>query len=282
MLEAVCALHLSSYVPGPVEDRGGVMFIGPPGVMKSTFLNVLDEFHNATIISNLNTTTLLQMQSDFISGNTRSLVIPELQAIYKGDPRTAARLEQAIMQLVAEGHRGASWQDSRRQKFTSRAMVYGAMTPKFYEKMASGWDDSGFMRRFIWCSYTLQDPDVLMNALEDWRRAEFGGIRIPTVPANNTIPDALRAEERREIRTWLKHQPSPHEIQFSLLCRATSALRWHYQARRIKKNALDTMREFAGTLQKDAAVLRLGETNGKATETNNRPGKRPAAARRTA
>lgn len=257
ILEAVCACHLSTYVPGPVEDVGGVMFIGPPGVLKSTFLDVLDEFHNAAIISNLNTTTLLQMQSDFISRNTRTLVIPELQAIYKGDPRTAARLEQALMQLVAEGHRGASWQDSRRQKFKSRAMVYGAMTPKFYERMSGPWEDSGFLRRFLWCSYTLGDPNVLMNALEEWRRAELGGIKIPSVPASNKIEDTLTLEERREIRTWLKFQPSPHEIQFSLLCRATSALRWHYRERRLKKNALDTMREFAATLHKDAAIVRI-------------------------
>lgn len=253
----MCALHLSSYVAGPVEDRGGVMLIGPPGVLKSTFLDILDEFHNAAIISNLNTTTLLQMQGDFISGNTRTIAIPELQAIYKGDPRTAARLEQALMQLVAEGHRGASWQDTRRQKFKSRAMVYGAMTPKFYERMASSWEDSGFLRRFIWAAYTLRDPDVLMDALEKWRRAEFGGIKIPRVPASGKIPDTLKTEERREIRSWLKYQPTPHEIQFSLLCRATSALRWHYAANRVKKNALDTMREFAATLHKEAAVVRV-------------------------
>ncbi len=233
------------------------MFVGPPGVLKSTFLDVLDEFHNAAIISNLNTTTLMQMQGDFISGNTRTIAIPELQAIYKGDPRTSARLEQALMQLVAEGHRGTSHQDTRRQKFKSRAMVYGAMTPKFFDRMSNGWEDSGFLRRFIWCSYTLQDPDVLMDAITQWKRAEFGGVTIPKVPAQNSIPDSLSIDERREIRTWLKHQPAPHEIQFSLLCRATAALRWHYATRKLRKNALDTMREFAATLQKEAAVVRV-------------------------
>jgi hypothetical protein len=257
ILEAVCACHLASYVPGPVEDRGGVMFIGPPGVLKSTFLDVLDEFHNAAIISNLNTQTLMKMQGDFISGNTRTIAIPELQAIYKGDPRTSARLEQALMQLVAEGHRGASWQDTRRQKFKSRAMVFGAMTPTFYDRMSGPWEDSGFLRRFIWVAYTLQDPDVLMDAITQWKRAEFGGVAIPKPPANNTIPDSLSVDERREIRGWLKHQPAPHEIQFSLLCRATAALRWHYATRKLRKNALDTMREFAATLQKDAAVVRV-------------------------
>jgi hypothetical protein len=255
ILEAVCALHLSSYVPGPVEDRGGVMFVGPPGILKSTFLDVLDEFHNATIISNLNTTTLLQMQSDFQSGNTRTIAIPELQAIYKGDPRTAARLEQALMQLVAEGHRGASWQDSRRQKFKSRAMVFGAMTPKFFDRQAGGWEYSGFLRRFLWASYTLADPDVLMNAIEEWKRADFGGIVIPTIPASNMIPDQLSVDDRRTIRSWLKHQPAPHEIQFHLLCRATSALRWHYGTRKLKRNALDTMKEFSGMLQREAALV---------------------------
>lgn len=233
------------------------MLVGPPGALKSTFLDVLDEFHNAALISNLNTTTLMQMQADFISGNMRTIALPEYAAIYKGDPRTAARLEQALMQLVAEGHRGTSHQDTRRQKFKSRATVFGAMTPKFYDRMSGPWEDSGFMRRFLWVSYTLQDPDVLMDAITQWKRAEFGGVAIPRTPANNLIPDTLSIDERREIRSWLKYQPAPHEIQFSLLCRATSALRWHYATRKLRKNALDTMREFASTLAKEAAVVRV-------------------------
>jgi hypothetical protein len=197
------------------------------------------------------------MQTQFFNGAMRSLVLPDLQAMYAGDPRTAQRLEQALMQLAGEGHRGASWQDVRFQKFRSRCTIFGAMTQQLHEKHSANWETSGFLRRFLWVSYTLKDPDVLMNALEQWKRAEIGAITIPTLPANNTIPDSMTVTERREIRTWLKHQPDPHEIQFSLLCRATSALAWHYKAHRIPRSPLKTMRAFAETLQKEAALVHL-------------------------
>ena len=258
LMEAICAIHMSSYVDSPVKDRGGLMLVGPPGVLKTSFLDVLeDNYHNAISASNLNTTTLLKMQQQFHSGTMRSLILPDVQAIYAGDPRTAARLEQALMQLAGEGNRGASWQDARHQRFKSRCTIFGAITNKHYEKMAASWEDSGFFRRFLWSAYTLADPDILMDAIEQWKRADIGTIRVPALPVNRSIPESLTDAERREIRTWLKHQPGPHEIQFSLLCRATSALRWHYDNRRIKRNAIETMREFSRTLTKDAALVRI-------------------------
>ena len=57
MLEAMCAIHMSSYVDSPVKDRGWLMLIGPPGVLKTSFLEVIeDNYHNAISASNLNTT----------------------------------------------------------------------------------------------------------------------------------------------------------------------------------------------------------------------------------
>lgn len=282
LLEAICALHLASYVDGPVKDRGGAMLVGPPGMLKTTFLDVLDlNYHNVLSASNLNTTTLLKLQGQFFNGTMRSIILPDLQAMYAGDPRTAARLEQAIMQLAGEGNRGASWQDSRFQKFKARCAVFGALTQKHFEQMSNRWEESGFLRRFLWCGISLADPEALMNAIEDWQRAELGTIKIPDTPGNSVIPESLTKDERRQIRSWLKYQPGPHEIQMSLMCRAASALRWHYKMHRIKANAMDTMREFAETLQRDAArvVIEKGpfthvtiedRHNGKAKSTGRR------------
>ncbi len=258
MLEVICAMHLASYVDGPVEDRGGLMLVGPPGNLKTTLLDVLDEnFASAISCSNLNTQTLSRIQPQFNTGTLRSLILPDLQACYAGDPRTAARLEQALMQLAGEGNRGPSWQDARFQKFKSRCAIFGAMTNRFYEKYANYWEDSGFQRRFLWSSYTLENPDILLDALQDWQRADVGGIKIPDSPASGAIANTTTGEERREIRRWLKYQPGPHEIQFSLLCRATSALRWHYNTRRLKRDPMHVMREFASTLHKEAALLKV-------------------------
>lgn len=258
ILEVVCAIHLASFVTSPVEDRGGLMIVGPPGSLKSTAIDILDaNYHNAVSVSNLNTTTLLQMQDQLQSGAVRSVIVPDLQALYAGDPRTVGRVEQAIMQLAAEGHRGASWQDARFQRFKSRCTVFSAMTAKFFERHANPWNDSGFLRRFLWVAYRLDDPETLMRAITHWQRAELGSITIPQVPANGEIPDRLTVADREKIRSWVKHQPGPHEIQFSLLCRAASVLIWHYERRKIKRKAMTTLEEFSRTLHKDAALVQL-------------------------
>jgi len=257
LIETVCGIHLSSYVRSPVSDRGGLMLVGPPGALKTTFLDVLDHYHNSIATSNWNTTTLVQMLPQMVNGGIRSIVIPDMHAIYAGDPRTAARFEAMIMQLAGEGTRGASWQDSRHQKFISRCTVLGAMTSKHFERHSKGWEDSGLLRRFLWCSYALADPDVLMRALDTWQRADIGSIAAPMLPADTVIEDTLTSAERQQIRSWLKHQPTPHEIQYALLCRTASALRWCYRTAKVKRDAMKTVRAFAETLQRNAALVTI-------------------------
>jgi hypothetical protein len=262
MIEALCACHLAAYVPAPVEDRGGVMLVGPPGALKTTFLSALETYHNTLTASAINTQTLMRSQEDLCSGAIRSIIVPDINALYAGDPRTAARVESTLMQLAGEGTRGASWQDTRHQHFVARATIFGAMTSTHFERHAKSWEDSGFLRRFLWVRYTLADADVLMRALEHWNRAEFGAFAAPALPASNVIPDSLTQAERAAIRSWLKYQPRPHEIQYTLLCRAASALRWCYKTVKSKKNAMSTMKAFSMTLQRNAAIVSLPVVNG--------------------
>lgn len=259
LCECICALHLSSYVESPFTDRGGLILVGPPGVLKTTFLDVLDDnYSTALSYSNLNTMTLSKMQSGFVNGAVRTLVFPDMQALYAGDPRTASRLEQGIMQLSGESRRGASWEDSRFQKFRGRATIFGAMTSDLYEQKSPEWDRNGFARRFLWATYTLRDPDILTRSIEEWKRADIGRLIIPPVPLNGSIPDCLTKAERHEVLTWLKYQPSPHEIQLQLLCKAVSVLKWHYRERGItNRKPMDVMQCFAECLQRDAALLDL-------------------------
>lgn len=258
MQEGVCALHLASYVESPYKDRGGLMMVGPAGVLKTTIIDVLDaNYHNALTISNAHMATMKKLQPAFYNGQIRSLCFPDLQSIYAGDPRTASRIEQMMMQLSSEATRTIGGEeDSRYAKFKGYCTMFAAMTTSFYTQHVAKWEDSGFSRRFLWCTFTLYDPDVLMRAITEWKRANVGLIKVPNLPIL-PIPDTLTSDNRREIQSWLRHQPQPHEIQFQILCKATSALAWHYKQQRLKKDAMATMREFAETLQHDAALLTL-------------------------
>jgi len=261
LIEAICAVHLSSYVGAPYKDRGGLMLVGPPGVLKTTLIDVLDDnYHNALSVSNGFMGTMSKLQSSFYNGQVRSLCFPDIQSIYAGDPRTAGRIEQMMMQLSGEATRTIGGdQDSRYAKFKGYCTMFGCMTDHFFLQHVQKWENSGFLRRFLWCTYTLQDPEILMRAIINWTRADFGSTNVPELPANGFIPDSLTPNERRQIHSWLHHQPVPHELQFQVLCKAVSALRWHYQQTRDRRNAMDTIHEFAETLQEDAPLLVVPE-----------------------
>ncbi len=263
MIEGLCAVHLASYVMSPSHDRGGVMLVGPPGVLKTSMLDVLDQnYQNALSVSNAFMQTMSKLQSAFYNGSIRSLCFPDLQSVYAGDPRTAGRIEQMMMQLAGEATRTIGGdQDSRYAKFKGYCTIFACMTDTFHQSRANKWEQSGFLRRFVWSTYTLEDPDILIRALIEWTRADLGSFRIPEIPTSNYIKDSLNSEERKEIFSWLRYQPGPHEIQLQVLCRSVAALRWHYEKIGSRKNAMTTMREFSETLQKDAALLTIPRQN---------------------
>jgi len=275
MMEAICAIHLSSYVDSPYRDRGGLMIVGPPGVLKTTLLDVLDDnFHNALSISNAYMGTMKKLQPAFYNGQVRSLCFPDIQSIYAGDPRTSSRIEQMMMQLSGEATRTIGGdEDSRHAKFKGFCTMFGAMTDFFYTGHVGRWDTTGFLRRFLWSTYTLRDPDILMRAIEQWTRAELGYRVVPQIPMGGRIPDTLTQSERKEIWSWLRHQPLPHEIQLQVLCKAVSALKWHYLQVGLKRSAMSTMHEFAETLQKDAALLEFPEQTYDKVHTQTMPKK---------
>jgi hypothetical protein len=259
VVEGICAIHLASYVSAPYKDRGGLMLVGPPGVLKTTLLDVLDDnYHNALSISNAFMQTMGRLQPSFYNGQVRSLCFPDLQSVYAGDPRTSGRIEQMMMQLSGEATRTISGgQDARHAKFKGYCTIFACMTDNFYQERAQRWDTSGFLRRFLWSTYTLDDPEILIRAIMEWTRADLGSMRIPALPNGFYIQESLTIDERKEIFTWLRHQPIPHEIQFQVMCKAVCALRWHYEQIGLKTDAMKTMREFAETLQRDAAMLTI-------------------------
>lgn len=258
-LEALCGFHLASYVESPFNDRGGVMLVGPPSVLKTAFLDVLENSYSTAVsMSEINARQLADMSPTFYNNAIRSIIFPDVENLYGGDPRTAGRLERALMALTGESRRVVAYdEDARFQKFQSRCTIFGAMTEKFFRRNARRWEDTGFHRRFLWCVFTLKDANILMDAVERWMLADIGDIRIPKEPTNGVIRNSLKDEERAEIRSWLDIRERPHEIRFQLLCKATCALRDHYTKRRIMKDPIKTMHGFAETIQQNAAKMLL-------------------------
>jgi hypothetical protein len=235
------------------------MVVAPPGHLKTTALLLLDHgYQNAQAFSFANSKMLDGLRGSIQSGRTRSLIFPELRALFVGDPRTGSRTEETIMQLAGEGYMGASWQDARFQQFKCRATVFAAMPFDFFELKAPEWEKSGFLRRFIWCAYTLADPEVLMRSLMRWERAHVNGMTVfPQIPIDGRIEHTTTDNERVRLAALLKHQPGPNEIRLVLLSKALSALKMHYKRVGSKRPAIETFEEFGESLGKTAAKLEI-------------------------
>lgn len=257
MTEMLYAAHLASYVQGPFEDRGGLMVVGPPAVLKSALLSVLDRhYHNALALSDVNTQALVALRPQIAQGTIRTLVLPELQKVYERDPRTAVNVEGTLRAMVAEGFAGASFEDPRPNRILARCMVVGAMTPECQAQHFKGWEDSGFNRRFLWPLITLDDPEVLERAVEEWTLLELGHADFPALPQGE-IPNTTTLAERQALRVLVKYQPGgSHATQLAVMVKMLAVLRWWYKARGVPvTRALDRMREFARTLSKTGARL---------------------------
>lgn len=267
LIEAMCAVHLSSRVEGPMHGRGGMMLVGPPEALKSTFLSVLDKkYPDIMILSDLNVKSLVRLtQTALATGTVRTLVFPELAKLYERQPVTSQNLEGSLRALVAEGFTGASFQEPGVNRFAAYATVMGAMTPALVEAKVEGWNDSGFSRRFIWPLIQLENPDVLQMALNKWESLDLGVTSVIAPPMLGVIPNLTTEAERRALQPMVKYQPphgGEHTLQRSLLIRMLAVLKWWYREQGKKsEEAMATIEDFSAALgQRGATVTLPGQT----------------------
>jgi len=258
LMECVKAAHLSSYVRSDFNHSAGLFIVGPPGVMKSTILRALDPYESVLSLSDINSKMLNGLIKSQLTSNTiKSLVFPEVQRIYERDPRTAAGVEGTIRSLVEEGFQGTSFEDPTVTRFTARAFVIGAMTDKFRDENWERWKDSGFARRFLWCLIRMKDPSILMSAVEQGRMAMVADDVVPMpTPPLGTIPP-LETVMRKRIRPLVRKQPQPSNVQFELLCRMAAVLDFYYKRNKLKRDAIQTIQEFGGSILGGAELTGL-------------------------
>ncbi len=260
LVEVLCAVHLSSYVDSPFVDRGGLMVVGPPSVLKSTLLGVLDKnYSDAVSISDINARSLNDLRDQIAGKAIRTLVIPEYAKLHDRHPYTASNVEGTIRALVGEGFTAASFDDARINRLRARVTLLSAMVPKFQVDHFKGWEDSGFNRRFLWSLVRLEDPDLLDRAVEEWQLIDFKIAHIPPAPSPELIPNLTVKRERQDLRKLVKYQPGGgHSIQLALLVKVLAVLKWWYRhLGRPERQAEQTLLSFAGTLGKEGAELIL-------------------------
>lgn len=262
LVEVICAAHLGSLVEGPFQERGGIMLVGPPGVLKTTFVSVLDQqYQDAVMMSDINVKSLIKLRDAIASGKVNTLVLPEFAKIYERADVTARNVEGTLRALAAEGFTAASFEDSRVNRLTARALVIGALTPATIDTHFTTWEESGFNRRFLWVLIKLADPIALERAAINWTRINFRMAHVPLAPLGVTIPNTTTLRERQRLATIAKYQPGgDHAIQIQLLVRMLAVLRWWYAESGQPRNAMETMEAFAPALGRNGVALKLPDS----------------------
>lgn len=264
LIQVLCAGHLASRVGGVgrrFKDQGGLVLVGPPGVLKSTFLNVVENvYHDALEVTNINMPTLNDMKDQIAAGNIRTLVIPEMRMLYERDPRTASHVEGSLRALAGEGFKMPSFEPQGVNTKEARCFVMAAVQPRFQIKHFNHWEESGFARRFLWPLIFMKDPHLLDRAVENGEPIDLKlKDGIPPMPKGD-IPDLTTVEERRELRTFLKRQPGAgvHNLQLLVLVRMLAVLKWWSREQGWSRGeAMRTLRLFARTFQPGGAELVL-------------------------
>ena len=252
VIEFLSAVHQSKFVNGDFNQRGGVMIVAPPGTLKTTLIKLaLEDYPDALPLSDLNINTLTQLKNSLIDQRYTTLGFGEFEKLYQRNPATAANIEGHLKMLVEEGYSRASFEDQRAQSMAARCAVIGGITPSCYSHKITKWLDNGFARRFIFSSYTLANPDAIMDAIEKWKHISLGRIILQS-PGNKKIPYSVTPEENRMIKQAIAAQPT-HEGPFVLCKKTFCVLKWRHGTKR----ATAIFEDFSESLESKGAQLEL-------------------------
>lgn len=252
LIEVVSAVHLAPLVnSGEVgEERGGVIFVAPPGHLKTTAIEHLELFPRTKMISNITVGKLNDLRETFIAGEIKTIGFPDYDMIYKRHSSVSEQIEGILMSLTGEGYRQGGFFDQRVNVLKSRVTVVAGVTIKCYESRIAGWLDSGFARRFLWSRFRVVNPEKMEDALGMWKRAQLDGdfiMKVPTV--GKPIPYGLTHKQAKHLLWELRFQHD-RKIPYILAQRIISVLLW-----KDPKSAWKIWNDFCPSLGKDGAEV---------------------------
>jgi hypothetical protein len=253
LVECCIAAHLSSRVNGPYNERGGLIFVAPPGQWKSTVIEIATEhYSDAILLSDINVQTLNAMH-DELGQKINTLAFPAFEKIYERNPQTSSNIEGHIKALVAEGLSLASFEDQRMPgSYKARSLVIGGIPPVVHRQRFAAWRDNGFYRRFIWSFFHFKDPQVIIDAIHDWKKIDLE-FDVPVVPSKKLEVDITEQESIKLFR-MLRYQ-SGEAIPLVLLKKMFCVLKWRHK--KDPSQAMKIIEDFATSLGKSPAELTI-------------------------
>lgn len=253
-IEILQAAHLTRYVVSEFEQRSGVMIVAPPGQLKSTFVEMaMRPFSDCLVLSNLNVRQLSALKSDLSAKRYSTLAFPSYEALYKKAEKTSSYVEGTLMDLVQDGYYATAFEDSRMMGIRARACVIAAITEQCYKNMFQEWEQSGFLRRFLWVFINVCNPEEITRAIRNGRKIDLGDInfRIPTRDINFA---SITEDQSMRLEPFLRDQRGGTDTPYVMLKKIFAVLSWKYKDPQI---AFEKLREFSPTLLKGGGEIKL-------------------------
>jgi hypothetical protein len=252
LVETASAIHLAPKVSGEVSsERGGLMFAAPPGQLKTTAIEYLDNFPKTKLISNITVKALNALRQDFLSEEIMTMAFPDYDMIYKRHGSTASQIEGTLMSLMGEGFRNPAFSDQRVNVLKARCTIVGGVTIKCYEDKISEWIDSGFARRFLWSRYTVANPELLEESIAKWKRHQLDGEFTMKVP-NGVIPHLITETQAKRVLWQLRFQHD-RKLPFIIAQKIIAVLCWKHGM----EKGWRIWDDFAPSLGKDGARVTI-------------------------
>lgn len=281
LFDIVTAAHLTAYVDSPFESRGGLILVAYGESLKTSVLEVLEFYHPSALVqTDLTVQGVAKLRDRIAIGQIHSLVLTDFQKIYERHVQVASNVEGTLRAMVAEGFTSLAFQEQQINRPKARALVMGAITPAFMEKQFARWAETGFARRFLFPTYTLANPDALVESVIHQKLIDFGR-GVIQVPRNKKIPFRIEVEESERLNHMIRYQYGT-TIPLQLMQKIYAVLKWMYAESGRSQGAADAqardvVADFAPALTKEGTKLEVtftaadvaasnGHINGKTEE----------------
>jgi hypothetical protein len=224
--EVLDAAHLTHYISSNYSERGGIMVIGPPGVLKTALIKAaLEGQSHQAIVTDLNMVSLKGMRDSMLSGSYKTLAFPDFQKLYERKAESAANVIGVIKALIDEGFNKFATEATNTPIFTIRCLIMAAMTYSFYMDRIDEWRASGLERRCLWPAIKLKDPHRMMEYAHKLERIKLNGI--PRIISTSGIPfDVSETESKWLLR--LSNLQDQELTPFILLKKIFAVLKFKY------------------------------------------------------
>lgn len=256
LFEIICAAHYTYLVDGDFDARGGMLLVAPPEQLKTTFVQILENYPNALVLTDVVTRDIAKIRDQISSGRYTTLGLPEMQKLYNRDADTASNIEGNIRALMEEGFSYVPGGAPDMRVAKAKALIVAGCTTSLYGLRYKDWQNTGFMRRFLVCLYRMKEPFILAQAVENWEKVEIDGGFAWSVPTGIRIPHMISKEEGKEITKWCRWQDGLVDPA-SLLHRIWSVLRWRKKRLKKEDDSLAVMKDFSECLSKNGAEVEL-------------------------